>query len=124
MLDSVLPKYCASAIFITDLQGVDSLSLLNLGANKLESVPDLRTLPGLKELYLEGNQIKDATFPAGFANVKSLHTIVLSSNNILTLTNETFAVLTNSSLRRLDIARNGLRSVSGSSDRLRRVRRE
>ena len=124
MLDSVLPKYCASAFFITDLQGVDSLSLLNLGANKLESVPDLRTLPGLNKLILEGNQIKDATFPAGFANVKSLHTIVLSNNNISTLTSETFAVLTNSSLRRLDIARNGLRSVSGSSNRLRRVRRE
>ena len=103
---------------------MDSLSLLNLGASKLESVPDLRTLPGLKKLYLEGNQIKDATFPAGFANVKSLQRIKLSNNNISTLTNETFAVLTNSSLRRLDIAHNGLRSVSESSNCRRRVRRE
>ena len=88
---------------------MDSLALLNLGANKLTVVPDLRSLPGLKKLYLEGNQIRNATIPAGFADVKNLNAIVLSNNNISTLTDKTFAVLASCTLRRLDIARNGLR---------------
>ncbi|KAK7114364.1 insulin-like growth factor-binding protein complex acid labile subunit [Littorina saxatilis] len=92
-------------------QEVNSLSLLNLGANKMTSVPDLRTLPGLTRLYLDGNQIQNATFPEGYTNLKSLNSIVMTNNNISTLTNTTFSALSNST-RRLDVARNSLKNVS------------
>ncbi|XP_076448716.1 uncharacterized protein LOC143285376 [Babylonia areolata] len=97
-------------------QDVDTLSLLNLQANTMTSIPDLSSLPGLKKLYLEANQIQNATFPEGYVSLKALNAIVLSNNNITVLTNQTFAMLSNSSsVRRLEIARNGLKNVSAGA---------
>ncbi|KAL8592985.1 hypothetical protein ACOMHN_017915 [Nucella lapillus] len=96
-------------------QSVATLSLLSLQHNTMTSIPDLPSLPGLKKLYLEANQIRDATFPAGYANLKLLNAVGLSNNNISLLTNDTFAMLNNSDMRRLEIARNRLTNVSSGA---------
>lgn len=89
-----------------------ALKYLSLSSNELTTIPDLQHLHQLQSLVLDANHITDATFPATSASLPALNSIVLSNNKIPELTNSTFEALRNSSVRKLEIARNGLKNVS------------
>nr|ARQ14829.1 toll-like recptor 11 [Oncomelania hupensis] len=96
-------------------QKAGALYLLNLQANRLTSVPDLHTLPGLTNLVLEANRIQNGTFPEGYSSLQKLSTVVLSNNNLTELTNGTFTTLANCSLRRLEISRSNIKRVEAGA---------
>ena len=98
---------CVCCLFICfAIQKMDALTHINLQANKLTSVVDLHSLPGLENLVLSSNQIQNATFPAGYTMLTNLSAVDLSYNNISQLTNDTFAMLSKSRVLELDLSGN------------------
>lgn len=92
--------------------GASMITHLFLSANQFKVIPDLAGLISLEELVMEGNSITNATFPSSFIDIKDLSTIILSSSNIKALTDDTFKMLEKSGLRKLEISRNEIDSIS------------
>ncbi|XP_022342396.2 uncharacterized protein LOC111136087 [Crassostrea virginica] len=95
--------------------GCSKMTFLHLGQNYLVNIPPLESLTGLEQLSLQGNKIKNATFPATYANSTSLATIGLSANEIELLSNETFLSLRNCAVRKLELSRNSISNISSGS---------
>ena len=93
-------------------EGADSVKYLSLSANRFTVIPSVKHLVGLQSLIMEGNQIRNATFPISFLDVHNLNDIVLSNNPIGILANDTFRFLKNSNMRKLEISRCNIKSVS------------
>ncbi|XP_041376586.1 insulin-like growth factor-binding protein complex acid labile subunit isoform X2 [Gigantopelta aegis] len=88
-----------------------SVKYLSLSANRFKVIPSVKHLTGLQSLIMEGNQVRNATFPISFLDVHNLNDIVLSNNPIGVLTNNTFRHLQNSNVRKLEISRCNIKSV-------------
>ncbi|XP_013797539.1 toll-like receptor 3 [Apteryx mantelli] len=86
-----------------------NLTDLNLGYNIIEIKNDpFQTLKNLNTLDLSHNNLKSANLGSQ-EQLKSLHELVLSSNNINELKKEDFNFLRSTSLNRLDLSSNPLK---------------
>lgn len=88
------------------------MSFLHLGQNYLDHIPAISLLPGLQQFSIQGNKVKNATFPDTYENSKELATIGLSSNMIENLTKESFQNLQNCPVRKLELSRNKITDIS------------
>nr|XP_011414273.2 leucine-rich repeat-containing protein 15-like [Crassostrea gigas]XP_011414275.2 leucine-rich repeat-containing protein 15-like [Crassostrea gigas] len=91
------------------------MSFLHLGQNYLDHIPSLSLLTGLQQLSIQGNKVKNATFPNSFENYTLLSTIGLSTNFIENLTKESFQSLRNSPVRKLELSRNKITDISNEA---------
>ncbi|XP_065934646.1 toll-like receptor 13 [Magallana gigas] len=88
------------------------MSFLHLGQNYLDHIPAISFLTGLQQLSIQGNKVKNATFPTSYENCTLLSTIGLSTNFIENLTKETFQSLQNCPVRKLELSRNKITDIS------------
>ena len=95
--------------------GTSSLEYVSLQSNVLLAVPPLGYQPHLDQVIMEGNGIVDATFPSSYQNCSRKTSIGLSNNAIKALTNSTFKALANSSLSKLYLSRNAIKSVEAGT---------
>ena len=91
------------------LASLHALEVLQLGFNQIADLPSLRlnSLPGLKILHLQGNEIQRVD---GLANQQQLRELVLDRNKIKALDPSSLNQLTN--LRELRMEECGLRSLA------------
>ena len=100
-------------------EDTENLKFISLQSNSLTSIPSLGRQPKLQKLILQGNSIKNATFPTSFAESNGLYYIGLSNNAIKTLDNDTFKFLGNISVSSLLLSNNKLTRIeAGAFDRL------
>ncbi|XP_061197974.1 insulin-like growth factor-binding protein complex acid labile subunit [Saccostrea echinata] len=91
------------------------MTFLQLAQNYLRSIPALQWLTLLQQLSLQGNKIKNATFPTSYEVSTSLATVGLSANEVENLTDNTFKSLRNSALRKLELSRNKITDISSGA---------
>lgn len=92
-----------------------TVRLVNLDSNYLPRVPDFGNLKNLQKLYLQSNNIQNPTFPVEYQELKFINDIGLSNNAFRSLDNDTFKHLRNSGLRKLELSRNKIDTISSGA---------